>query len=907
MEEGSDARAPRRKRVSRACDRCRSKKDKCDGARPTCSSCLASGQTCSYDPHAKKRGLPEGYVRGLEKLWALALCNIDGLEDTALALLGATAESAGRRPRLMQLWTGEATSESLHDAWKTSRLFGALEKMLSHSDADRAQLSAKRSREEGDPSSSGGLWGYRVTRAPTPQGLDAPRVVDPLTSPQAKRARLSSGSDSGRLPLAPAEDHPLRLPPQASQLLEIYFARTHSWFPVIAKHNVLRASYLYASGPFYPGKNAPGSGDHAALWAILSYTVAQLKSMPSEDGETPQETSAHTLSKAKGFYSVARNLIPSEKERFEVGHIQALLLLTLVNVGMEDWTAAWLLSGQAVRMALAMELGTFSNARRSDELKLGKAVFLGCFVVDSILSVRLSRCPGMRPEDVTAVGLLEEDGLEEWNSWVDVLGGRVQGRNPPRRGPLLALSCFNRLVELASVLNKIARDPSSSMGSSDLASPRRILLDLRRWDDRLPLGCRLIGPESVFPERHSTLLPHQTFLCLTFIATLFSLYSRFITHQQSHQRSALEGTKKILFRMLPVLSQYADNFRGFGLPPLFEFPLRSIVEGAFRLRGRLETDAFPFLRWMESLLQRISDVDCNWPVFASLTAAIEHGQLFGDLPEPQASRPFQGSRLDAPVSGASRGTYGALLGDALSMGLTTAGRPHDGARPSQQDGSLMSTDDIESDYTSTILGITIPVDGNYMTPQDSATEITADLPVMDTSLERPADGSSTFLEGMLSQDAPDMTNLVPVTQPHPPTPESSISNPLLHTAAPNLTDASQNTDEGSSHDTSGHGSAEHSPPPNDIDSIFKDLAYLDTNEWASSREEGLKEFGFIDDNTFHEFCNDPDRLVGSQPLVHPPSIADIWPPPGFFPEMFQEDNEEVGERVSHRSSSRSLC
>lgn len=895
MEEGSDAKAPRRKRVSRACDRCRSKKDKCDGARPTCSSCLASGHSCSYDPHAKKRGLPEGYVRGLEKLWALALCNIDGLEETALALLGATAESAARRPRLMQLWTGESTSESLHDAWKTSRLFGALEKMLSHSDADRTP--AKRPREESDPSSSsssnGGQWAYRVTRGPTPQGLDAPRVVDPLTSPPTKRARRSSGSDSGHLPTA--ENRPLQLPPQASRLLEIYFARTHSWFPVVAKHNVLRASYLYASGPFDPGKHASGSGDHAALWAILSYTLAQSKSMPSEDGETPQDTSAHPLSKAKEFYSVARNLIPSEKERFEVGHIQALLLLTLVNVGMEDWTAAWLLSGQAVRMAVAMQLGTSST--RSDELKLGKAVFLGCFVVDSILSVRLSRCPCMRPEDVTMVGLLEEDGLEEWNSWVDVLspGGSVQGHNPPRRGPLLALSCFNRLVELASVLNRIARDPSSM----DLVSPRRILLDLRRWDDRLPLGCRLIGPESIFPERHSTLLPHQTFLCLTFVATLLSLYCRFLTHQQSQhglQRSALEGTKKILFRMLPVLSQYADNFRGFGLPPLFEFPLRSIVEGAFRLRGKLESDAFPFLRWMESLLQRISDVDCNWPVFASLTAAIEHGQLFGDLPEPPASRPFQGSRLDTPVSGASQGTYSALLGDAMSMRLTagTAGRPHDGARPSQQDGSLLSTDDIESDYTSTILGITIPVDGNYMTPQDSATEITADLPVMDASSERPADGCSTFFERMLSHNAPDMTNLVPVTQPHPPTPESSISNPLLHTAAPNPTDASKNTDGGSSHDTGGQRSAEHSPPPNDIDSIFKDLAYLDTNEWASSREEGLKEFGFIDDNTFHEFCNDPDRLVGSQPLVHPPSIADIWPPPGFFPEMFQEDNEESG-------------
>src|SRR5947208_1203767 len=113
MDEGPDFKGFRRKRVSRACDRCRSKKDKCDGLRPSCSTCLASGQTCSYDPTAKKRGLPEGYVRGLEKLWALSLCNIDGLEDTMLSLMDANSGSSGTRQRLTKLWADDAASESL--------------------------------------------------------------------------------------------------------------------------------------------------------------------------------------------------------------------------------------------------------------------------------------------------------------------------------------------------------------------------------------------------------------------------------------------------------------------------------------------------------------------------------------------------------------------------------------------------------------------------------------------------------------------------------------------------------------------------------------------------------------------------------------------------------------------------
>jgi len=76
-----------RKRVSQACDRCRSRKDKCDGKKPACSTCLSNGRECSYDANVKKRGLPEGYVRGLEKLWGLAIRDVDDIEANMLGVL----------------------------------------------------------------------------------------------------------------------------------------------------------------------------------------------------------------------------------------------------------------------------------------------------------------------------------------------------------------------------------------------------------------------------------------------------------------------------------------------------------------------------------------------------------------------------------------------------------------------------------------------------------------------------------------------------------------------------------------------------------------------------------------------------------------------------------------------------
>ncbi|KAF9889497.1 hypothetical protein FE257_007207 [Aspergillus nanangensis] len=884
MDEGPDSKAPRRKRVSRACDRCRSKKDKCDGLRPACSACQASGQTCSYDPHAKKRGLPEGYVRGLEKLWALSICNIDGFEDTMLALLGTTIDSASRRGKVLNLWTDDGASETLHESWKTSRLYGALEKMLSNSDSNSPPSSGKRPREDQDDYSSD--WGFRLDRSSTPLSQDAPRVVDPSTSPRVKRPRLSLPADPVAPLHTPGSNPALQLPPQTSQLLDVYFAVTHSWFPIVAKHNILRASYLYANSPVSVANMTSGSGDHAALWAILSYTISQSRA-------NPQDGSSGTLAKTKEYYSISRSLIPPETDRYELGHVQALLLLTLVNIGLEDWTAAWLLSGQAVRMAISMDLGSGTDLRRSDELRQGKAVFLGCFVIDSLLSFRVSRRPCMHPRDLATVGLMEEDGLEEWNSWADVLpstGAAAHAKNPPRRGPLLALSCFNRLVELASVLNKIARDAT---GPNCHVFAQQLVLELKQWDDRLPLGCRLIGPESIYPERHSALLPHQSYLGLTYVATLLWLYLRIAPHELGLHRShrpAIEGAKKLLYRALPMLSQHLENFRLCGLPPIFEFCLRTIAEQAFTLRNKVESDSFPFGRWEEALLQRTVELGPTWPVYRTLASKIDHWYRSKDLPDPSCSPSFPKSNDSTP-----RPVQNVTPNPFTSDIMAANRRAVNDDTPMLSNPSRNLTEATEPDYTSSIMGISIPVDGQYMTPKDTAME-NADLSMMDVSFQPQHQQSMDTSTGLLDKSDPASALDAMLQRPHhhPPTPDSSVSNTMV-SGASTSNDQPMHSGENTTINASNSTMGDHQIPSSDLDSIFKDFAYLDTTEWATSREAGLKDFGFIDDSTFQAFCHDPDRLVGPQPLVHPPSIADIWPPPGFFPETFQDSKEDAME------------
>ncbi|ORX63486.1 hypothetical protein DL89DRAFT_208460, partial [Linderina pennispora] len=55
----------KRQRISRACDRCRRKKVKCDGRRPICTHCQAIGSSCTYLDVTKKRGPPKGYIEAI--------------------------------------------------------------------------------------------------------------------------------------------------------------------------------------------------------------------------------------------------------------------------------------------------------------------------------------------------------------------------------------------------------------------------------------------------------------------------------------------------------------------------------------------------------------------------------------------------------------------------------------------------------------------------------------------------------------------------------------------------------------------------------------------------------------------------------------------------------------------------
>lgn len=68
-------------RIAQACDRCRSKKIRCDGVRPCCSQCANVGFECRTSDKLSRRAFPRGYTESLEERVRALETEVKDLKD----------------------------------------------------------------------------------------------------------------------------------------------------------------------------------------------------------------------------------------------------------------------------------------------------------------------------------------------------------------------------------------------------------------------------------------------------------------------------------------------------------------------------------------------------------------------------------------------------------------------------------------------------------------------------------------------------------------------------------------------------------------------------------------------------------------------------------------------------------
>jgi hypothetical protein len=458
----------------------------------------------------KKRGIQPGYIRALE----LALAYLFQHEPENETLINDKLAQGGMSSLLLSRDSKE--SNKLHKRWRKARFYTEVDRLLSGGEParrDPSELSSSDSDE--DPSNREGTSSARDTTA------QKQRQDRDIVSAVPESAVLHEINTPGAR---------VSIPPNSWRLLETYFSYA-CWFPVSEKHDLMKLSYSYPAEGFESFSEIVDDGIHAELWSVLAVaSIYDANDSPSVPRQRPHATTPAQL------YATARSLVPEELGRFDFNHVKALLNLAIFDIASFKMQAAWLLVAYASRIIQSLDQDLLEDNPRF------KHTFYGCFILDSMLAVHFDRRPCLRLQDIKRLGIIDENGLDEWQPW-DGRSGLLSNRQS--RTPVLALSTFNAMVD---ILDLLVDDQSSTQDK---------LQCLKAWELSLPSKlahiCATTPPISLTP---TTILLQLTYRCTALALTSSHIW---------------------VMRSLSLLEQVQDELGWTSLPPVLHCLLEFIM------------------------------------------------------------------------------------------------------------------------------------------------------------------------------------------------------------------------------------------------------------------------------------------------------------------------------------------
>ncbi|KAF7184524.1 hypothetical protein CNMCM7691_005646 [Aspergillus felis] len=855
----------KRQRVSRACDSCRSKKDKCDGVQPVCSTCASLCRPCTYKTNPKKRGLPTGYIRTLELLWGLVFCKIKGSEAVVRSLLRA----ANMPSHLATMGKEAEGSDDLVSSWKNSIVLKEIERMLSFLDQpEEEQDKAIRGPGEVDSPEAGGSGALSDTLEwQLPDGVTDARQ-ESQTAGLSPSKTPSSGPFLSQLPprttkdgctqtvlrsdaigastgnllsqpfMQPQASNATRLPSNVWTLLDVYFSYTQCWFPILEKHDILRTAFRQSEDSVQISPRTAGSGDYAALWAVLTLASMQERSITA----TRQMAGYPDRPRSSQLYAMAKALIPVEDGIHEIGHVQALLILSLVKLGQQEWNAAWMLVGQAVRIARWLGLGSPLTGMAGDKegSARSKHVFLGCFVLETLIAIKTGQEPSLRKEDLVKTGPINEDGLEEWHPWEDQTGLRApdSSRGPSHRGPLHALSTFNRLVSLMCILNEASC--TTRLENNPTLQLEALERQLQHWVSALPKSYRV-------DLQSATRLasPHIFGLEMMFESSVTALSLVTLRQGDKHisdtrKSRAIESLKRLLL----LLQKYMETYSLAATSPIFGILLtfgislgeRQDAPGVFELDLGLKNK-------LEAYSSHLSTVWLQDDATEGAGFSLRAEDAI--VPMSAADRSSHLHNVDASARHASSDS---MAGHPALQPLNGSEQHEIRAMFSTPDAFLTSawarTPNVEDNVA---MSLPTPSVRGTAGPSHHASQL--QIPT-----RRPHSSISSAPKSINDRSTiPDIPSPFSVNMPQY---QQTYSDPNLHL--------------GTFVDIDGYASLRRPRIAPDLDALFDELASLDGTEKGDNQPEFMQNLGFVPDAGFSELYSyssqEPFLLAQTQQL-----------------------------------------
>ncbi|KAJ5047349.1 uncharacterized protein L3040_003176 [Drepanopeziza brunnea f. sp. 'multigermtubi'] len=304
---GGDSNMPKLKRI--ACIICRKRKLKCDGTKPSCSTCTRLGHSCAYDEVRRKSGPKRGYVKALEE-------RLKQVETLLKA-----KDPVPPRPEAPISFTngpGNISGVGLHT--------------VPAGDFNISSSSINIGNGNGVEPDRWGLSGQSSQPA-----IDMPFTAD---------MNIGMGLDDNNFTwemIGLGLEEPL--PPQDSidELHQIYFDKIHPSVPMIHKHRYLAAMNLAPS-------QRPPVALRYAMWTLAASVTDKF-----------MDLKGHFYHRARK-YMEADALKGHGEHIISIAHAQTHALLASYEFKMMSFPRAWMSTGSAIRMCQMMGLHRLDGA-----------------------------------------------------------------------------------------------------------------------------------------------------------------------------------------------------------------------------------------------------------------------------------------------------------------------------------------------------------------------------------------------------------------------------------------------------------------------------------------------------------------------------------------------------------------
>ncbi|KZL64055.1 fungal specific transcription factor domain-containing protein [Colletotrichum incanum] len=514
----------RKSRVALACKRCKRRKQRCDGAHPSCKSCQKANSECVYE-RALRPHYPGGkslYISALEERIAFLEARMPDYAEDHFAKSSAATPSApeAKFPR-------RESRDSYSEDEPTSLVDGvAYLSLCASGTTDTAP-------EPFYLGSSSGATIARMIQSSIFHGAGGRALSEAMAATQASVLSPPQSQNT-----ASVSSHPDELvsefpyPSQSKMLFDVFFDRLHTRWPILD-----RKLYTMLFEEQYD-QGALSIQHRSIMHLVYAISARFLQLMKKPCDVDPQQ---HLMAAIEPMDYIL--------EQHNLATVQFLLLLAVHGTRSPYGAGAW--SQVRYAVTLCIELGlhrkqTTASSHSFRDLEIRRRAFWSCYCLDRMTSMVLGRTFAIADRDINVE--LPSDSPEFWD--LTALGSPPPGQNSAWSN----MEPFIHIVKLRRIQSRIHRrvyrvdkDVFASMPEERAkldAKMTAIRDELDEWARTIPHPPKdattitwMYDPESAYHDSRDffNLQYHKSVLSLftVLLPTLSTSDTRFVTAARS--------------------------------------------------------------------------------------------------------------------------------------------------------------------------------------------------------------------------------------------------------------------------------------------------------------------------------------------------------------------------------------